>query len=800
MKYVANNTAVAMCLAILAAWPASAAELQKQTVYTSASAMIEVAIAADEDGNPHVVFHDRSTFDLIYACNIGGSWTLETVDNTGSVGGSCDITVDGLDRIHILYESVTPSGRLKYATKLVGGGSWTSETVSVGAVADIAIVHDVFGEPHGAFIKSGALTYVAKSGIVWSEETIPYACPDVPDITTDSSGDAHISFSDYCTLDLKYTTNAGGSWSTSTLDSTGVVGTASSIHWHPTNGDLYLSYQDVTNGFLKFAQKSGSSWTITNVPGVTAMWWHKSAIDVDGSNRARIAYRQDGADLAVDTGAGWETSTVELAAAYPDMDLDPLGGMHIVYYESFAVHYATPGPVCAVEPVSVAFDTVFVGATQDTTVTFRNAGSETLNLNVSLACAEYSIIGGGGAHALGEGDSVEVIVRFEPTTAGEHMCTLDPGDTLCTVDLTGVAIIDDPDGDGIPTVLDNCPDDYNPGQEDTDTIAGVEEFEGATFDGDWSHTYATNGAQSGGVCPGDWAATIDPNGLSGAQCARLWARSDVSCAPWGVFAAIDRTFPAAERIKCILKFDDIQGSGGSGGTYFDIIATNAQNTSQSVVYRYSTTADFGGDFQIAVNPGDEIAVDHDLATHFFNKFGSSLPGDVIVRFRSLADYAELSGQVRTCDVRVDAIEITGAIGDGVGDACDNCPTLFNPAQADTNGNGTGDECEGSGPVAVGDDRVMPAVAALHQNYPNPFNPTTVIRFDVPAGGARVQLAIFDVRGRRVAALVDGRFLAGAYRETWNGTNAAGQHVATGVYFYRLLVDDQLFTRRMLLLK
>ena len=90
--------------------------------------------------------------------------------------------------------------------------------------------------------------------------------------------------------------------------------------------------------------------------------------------------------------------------------------------------------------------------------------------------------------------------------------------------------------------------------------------------------------------------------------------------------------------------------------------------------------------------------------------------------------------------------------------------------------------------------------ALYQNHPNPFNPTTVIRYDVPAGGVRVTLRIFDVGGRLVRTLVNGNEGPGEKAVTWDGQDARGQPVASGVYFYQMVTKPYTKTRKMLLMK
>ncbi|HEX5132139.1 MAG TPA: CHRD domain-containing protein [Candidatus Krumholzibacteria bacterium] len=102
-----------------------------------------------------------------------------------------------------------------------------------------------------------------------------------------------------------------------------------------------------------------------------------------------------------------------------------------------------------------------------------------------------------------------------------------------------------------------------------------------------------------------------------------------------------------------------------------------------------------------------------------------------------------------------------------------------------------------GATAVG-DTPKPATA-LAQNYPNPFNPSTTIAFTLATTG-RVRLDVFDVNGAFVATLVDGELPAGDGGAVWNGRDAAGRPVASGVYFYRLAAGATVQTRKMVLLK
>jgi hypothetical protein len=94
---------------------------------------------------------------------------------------------------------------------------------------------------------------------------------------------------------------------------------------------------------------------------------------------------------------------------------------------------------------------------------------------------------------------------------------------------------------------------------------------------------------------------------------------------------------------------------------------------------------------------------------------------------------------------------------------------------------------------------LPRTFLLHQNYPNPFNPTTTIQFELP-GRSQVTLDIFNILGRRVRRLVESELPAGVHRVTWNGRDASGSAVATGLYLYRITSEFGTASRKMLLLK
>jgi flagellar hook assembly protein FlgD len=98
-----------------------------------------------------------------------------------------------------------------------------------------------------------------------------------------------------------------------------------------------------------------------------------------------------------------------------------------------------------------------------------------------------------------------------------------------------------------------------------------------------------------------------------------------------------------------------------------------------------------------------------------------------------------------------------------------------------------------------DRQTLPTGFDLYQNYPNPFNPATKIRFSLPAS-SHVKLDVYDIKGRKVATLVDGYRAAGNHTVIWEGRDSAGNLVASGIYFYRIEAGDLTGTKKMLLLK
>jgi len=110
-----------------------------------------------------------------------------------------------------------------------------------------------------------------------------------------------------------------------------------------------------------------------------------------------------------------------------------------------------------------------------------------------------------------------------------------------------------------------------------------------------------------------------------------------------------------------------------------------------------------------------------------------------------------------------------------------------------------------GGVAIEDDgqaepQVVPQLETrLAGASPNPFNPQTTIRFSLAREQA-VKLAVFDLSGRRIVSLVDEVVPAGHHPVVWNGRDAAGQEVPSGVYLAHMVCEDGIQAAKLMLIR
>ncbi len=99
----------------------------------------------------------------------------------------------------------------------------------------------------------------------------------------------------------------------------------------------------------------------------------------------------------------------------------------------------------------------------------------------------------------------------------------------------------------------------------------------------------------------------------------------------------------------------------------------------------------------------------------------------------------------------------------------------------------------------GSNTAQPSRFTLEQNFPNPFNPSTTITYKLEQP-THVRLEVYDIVGRLINTLIDQYQVGGRYSTRWNADDGRGSKVASGMYFARLQVGDQVAVVKMILAK
>jgi hypothetical protein len=174
---------------------------------------------------------------------------------------------------------------------------------------------------------------------------------EYPSLEIDSRGNSRISYFASSTLDLRYTFESGGVWTTEAVDTAGTVGLYTSLEIAP-DGTPSISYYSVLNTDLKYASRSTGSWSVETVDGTDSAGSPSSSLSFDALGRPHISYYTlPGADLkyAVKDGGIWTLETVDAASAvgvWNSMVVDPWGRPHIAYNDASATNlkYAVKEP------------------------------------------------------------------------------------------------------------------------------------------------------------------------------------------------------------------------------------------------------------------------------------------------------------------------------------------------------------------------------------------------------------------------------------------------------------------------
>ena len=266
-------------------------------------------------------------------------------------------------------------------------------------------------------------------------------------IALDTSGKAHISYYDFGNRDLKYTTNATGTWVTSTLDSSGDVGEYTSLALD-SSGNVHISYYDDTNFNLKYATNATGTWVTTTVD-ISPFVGLYTSIALDTSGKAHISYSDDtNNDLKYATNAtgSWVTTTADSdgeVGRYTSIALDASGNAHISYADNtnLDLKYATnslSGCTYSITSASKLFGTS--GGTDSVGVTATSGCSWTASSNDSwITVTSGNSSSGNGTVNYSISGNTGISLRTGTITIAEKTFTVNQSGTACTYSITSAS-------------------------------------------------------------------------------------------------------------------------------------------------------------------------------------------------------------------------------------------------------------------------------------------------------------------------------------------------------------------------
>lgn len=409
-------------------------------------------------------------------------------------------------------------------------------------------------------------------------------------------------------------------------------------------------------------------------------------------------------------------------------------------------------PVLAYEatPLAVAFGDVAVGYAKSSVLTLRNTGTVPVTgiRPDLLGDPAFSLVSGPANTVLQPGQVLTVVVQYAPTSIGEDNATFSfglPGTDAIPLTGTGRA----------PMPICNAPESYDfraveighPAQKEL-VIWNTGELDleiDITVTSDVFSIVAGGGPRT--VNPNSFAAfTVEANPQNEGVASAVVETGAPECGDI-VVSVSGYTGVVAIFTPSSLDFGTVEVGQA---VPMSLVLTNVLDVTLSQI-RLRTTGPF------LVSPTGITSLVPDASVELTVSAFSLLPGLFM---------GELTTNYEGCG----PVQLTAFFRDNNG------------------GGGDGDGL-----------KTVPEVTALLGCAPNPFNPTTDVRFKLASDG-NVELAVFDLGGRRIRTLVSGYREAGHHVATWDGHQVDGRVAPSGVYYFRLQTRDGAFVQKASLLK
>jgi hypothetical protein len=435
-------------------------------------------------------------------------------------------------------------------------------------------------------------------------------------------------------------------------------------------------------------------------------------------------------------------------------------------------------PVCDVTPTALDFGDVVVGNFEDLSFTITNTGGGILSGEVFETCDDFDLVEGAGPYDLGAGESVDVTVRFGPTSLGPKACTVGTGAECVDVSCTGTG------AEEVPVCM------VDPIELDFGTVP-VGEFYDLDF-------YIAN--LGGGTLTGEVSETCDdfeldsgggPYSLGPGEIILVTVRFAPSVA--GPASCTIETGTECENVICTGV-----GRGEGIEVYFDIKPGSCPNALNVVSKGVLPTAILGTEMFNVMDidlmtlqlmrdgMGGVLPVKwayEDVGTPFMGDLCDchDMPGDGITDLTLKFDTEQVVAGLGLQSMPEGDLElmIGGNLIDGEPIIGADCVRL------------KGTETEPSD--EIGENLGF----SLTDGSAEGTGPEVEISFHVAAAG-HVYLEIFDVRGRTVRTLVDETLGAGNHTVVWDKAGYGGVKVQSGIYFARLRRDSESKTKKIII--
>jgi hypothetical protein len=322
------------------------------------------SLVIDKSGIPHISYYDAVEDRILYASYVNNVWTSEKVADTHGTYAT-SLSFDPAGNPAISFGDGKIYGNLMYAHK--NGSAWSVETVdnggTIGNVGQFSsLVIDPAGTPHITYNDgriAADMMYAVKSGDTWKISTIAKKGNTGYDssLVLDSAGLPHVAYRDRDYLsNLMYAhMNALGVWTVTKVDKGGSNGRSNTgaTGWWPSialdsAGNPHISYYDKGREYLMYSSWEGTAWKIEPVH-TTGNVGKYSSLAIDSRDQPFISYYDAGRkELRFATrnlkGQQWKIHTVDNngVGEYTSLALDATGHPNIAYYDAknHALKYA----------------------------------------------------------------------------------------------------------------------------------------------------------------------------------------------------------------------------------------------------------------------------------------------------------------------------------------------------------------------------------------------------------------------------------------------------------------------------